>query len=89
MSSKQVSSSVRNGYQALVNRVLVLVKEGKTNEEVLTIARAQMQRQSDIFSLTYDKLDIVNKDKFNSYVESEYINQTMSTSLRNLLQKIL
>lgn len=88
-SSKQVSSTVRNGYQALINRVRVLVKEGKTEAEVIEAARAQMARQHEICQLAYDKSDIQDKVKFDYYVESEYIGQTMSMELRNTLQKVL
>lgn len=89
MTTKNVSSSVKNAYQAVVNRVLVLTKEGKTKDEVVAEARKQMHRQSELATISYNKADLIDKEKFEFYVEEEYVRQTMTKSIRDTLKEIL
>lgn len=89
MISTSVSSTVRNGYQAAMNRARVLIQEGKTEAEVVEGTRQHLNRISEIYSLHYDKANIVDKARFERYVESEYVGQTVSLGLRNTLYKVL
>lgn len=85
----QISSTVKNGYQAVMNRIILEVKKGSALSDIRIMSKEHLQKMSDITTYDYNKKHFLSKELFEKTVEEEYINQNLDVSMRDFMKTIL
>lgn len=82
----QISATVKNVFQAVLNRALLEIKKGTSKEDVKKIVVDHLTQMANKSQNHYDKEHLLDKVLFNNHIEAEYINQVIHESMRNFLK---
>ena len=82
----QISATVKNVFQAVLNRASLEIKKGSSKEDVKAIMLNHLTQMANKSQNHYDKKHLLDKALFDLHVEGEYINQVIHESMRNFLK---
>ncbi|MBM25916.1 MAG: hypothetical protein CL760_09565 [Chloroflexi bacterium] len=82
----QISATVKNAFQAVLNRVMLETKKGTSKEDVKAMVVDHLTKMANKSQNHYDKEHLLDKTLFNHHIESEYINQVIHENMRNFLK---
>jgi hypothetical protein len=82
----QISATVKNVFQAVLNRALLETKKGTSKEDVKAMIVDHLTKMANKSQNHYDKEHLLDKALFDRHIEAEYINQVIHESMRNFLK---